>query len=190
MATFWSFILSTKPRDLTPVAFLRTFLPRARRRPLRCAGLTHIRDLRNAGRNFASDEFYCEAQAMAIDVKIVPVKAYYSIRKVKRSYVMVRRAYDIIRANCPAISKDAALQAALKAVNNTAGPDGIVLTLLVFGAKALAACNGLETIDLKTTEIGSLVRVWREGRGWSGLYKLIAVTYKTYTVNIKGPKDF
>jgi hypothetical protein len=47
---------------------------------------------------------------------------------------MVRRAYKIITAEIKGINKDIALQMAFKAINNTAGPDGIVPTLLVYGA--------------------------------------------------------
>jgi hypothetical protein len=35
---------------------------------------------------------------------------------------------------CKDIHKELALQMAVKAVNNTASPDGLVLTLLVYGA--------------------------------------------------------
>jgi hypothetical protein len=47
---------------------------------------------------------------------------------------MVRRAYKIIIAEIKGINKDIALQMAFKAINDTIGPDGIVPTLLVYGA--------------------------------------------------------
>jgi hypothetical protein len=47
---------------------------------------------------------------------------------------MVRRAYKIITAKIKGINKDIVLQIAFKAINNTAGPDGIVPILLVYGA--------------------------------------------------------
>lgn len=39
-----------------------------------------------------------------------------------------------MKKELPDISPKAALQMAVKAVNDTAGPDGLVPTLLVFGA--------------------------------------------------------
>jgi hypothetical protein len=47
---------------------------------------------------------------------------------------MVRRAYKIIMAEIKGINKDIALQMAFKAINDTAGLDGIIPTLLVYGA--------------------------------------------------------
>jgi hypothetical protein len=64
----------------------------------------------------------------------VPVKAHNSIGIVKRYHGPIRRAYSIITAEIPDISKDMALQMAFKAINNTAGPNGLVPTLLVYGA--------------------------------------------------------
>ena len=42
--------------------------------------------------------------------------------------------YQIITKECPDITKDIGLQIAVKAINNTAGPSGLVPTLLVFRA--------------------------------------------------------
>ncbi|KAF1964477.1 hypothetical protein BU23DRAFT_585554 [Bimuria novae-zelandiae CBS 107.79] len=55
--------------------------------------------------------------------------------KVERYYAPLRRAYEIIRAELDSSTSDVVvLQIAVKAVNNTAGPDGLILTLLVFSA--------------------------------------------------------
>jgi hypothetical protein len=53
---------------------------------------------------------------------------------VERYYRLIRRAYSIIIAKIPSISKDIALQIAFKAINNTARPNKLVLTLLVYSA--------------------------------------------------------
>jgi hypothetical protein len=71
---------------------------------------------------------------MAIEVKEVPVEAYNSVGKVERYYVLLRRAYEIISLELKGISEELTLQMAVKAVNDFAGPDGLVPTLLVFGA--------------------------------------------------------
>jgi hypothetical protein len=71
---------------------------------------------------------------MGIKVKIVPVKAHNSIGIVERYHGPIRRAYLIITTEIQGIDKDMALQMAFKAINDTAGPDGLVPTLLVYGA--------------------------------------------------------
>ena len=71
---------------------------------------------------------------MGIKVKIVPVEAHNSVGIVERYHGPVRRAYLVISTEIQGISKDMALQMAFKAVNDTAGPDGLVPTLLVYGA--------------------------------------------------------
>ena len=89
----------------------------------------------NAGKNFASSEFRSKAVAIAILIKEVLVEAYNSVSKVKRYYAPLRRAFNIIRSKTSInMPPDNALQAAVKAVNNTAGLNGLVPTLLIFGA--------------------------------------------------------
>jgi hypothetical protein len=65
----------------------------------------------------------------------VSVKAYNSIGKIKRYYHFLRRAYKIIRDEIQdEVNFKTVLQMAVKAVNDSAGPDGIILILLVFRA--------------------------------------------------------
>ena len=71
---------------------------------------------------------------MAISIKEVPIEAHNSVGKVERYHVPFRRAYKIIREEYPSASRELALQTALKAVNDTVGPNGLVPTLLVFSA--------------------------------------------------------
>jgi hypothetical protein len=70
---------------------------------------------------------------MAIIIKAVPVEAHWSIGVVKRYHAELRRAYQMITEDLD-VSKEIALQMAVKAINDTAGPDDLVPTLLVFGA--------------------------------------------------------
>ncbi|KAF7565969.1 hypothetical protein PtrM4_054030 [Pyrenophora tritici-repentis] len=89
----------------------------------------------DAGTNFASAEFRAEAKIMGVTCKQVPTEAHWSIGKTERYHAPLRRAWDILHAELTdTMSDDAILQMALKAVNDTAGPDGLVPTLLVFGA--------------------------------------------------------
>ena len=64
------------------------------------------------------------------------VEAYNSVSLVKRYYAPLRRLYKIIQDNLKDkhINNEIVLQIAVKAINDLAGPDGIVPTLLVFSA--------------------------------------------------------
>jgi hypothetical protein len=90
----------------------------------------------DAGKNFVSTEFKQLARLMAIIVKEVPVEAHNSIGLVERYHGPLRRSYEIIceELKDEHIDKDMILQMAVKAVNDSAGPNGLVPTLLVFGA--------------------------------------------------------
>lgn len=88
----------------------------------------------DSGTTFVSKEFNNYATSMAISTKAVPVEAHWSIGLVEEAHGPLKRAYQIITEECPDIKKELALQMAVKAVNDTAGPDGLVPTLLVYGA--------------------------------------------------------
>jgi hypothetical protein len=89
----------------------------------------------DAGKNFTAIEFKQLAFLMSIKVKEVLVKAHNSVGLVERYHALLRRAYEIMKEKLKDkhIDKKIILQMAVKAVNDLAGPDGIVLTLLVFG---------------------------------------------------------
>jgi len=88
----------------------------------------------DAGKNFVSKEFKQYTTVLRISIKAVPVEAHNSIRIVERYHGPIRRAYQIIITEIPGINKEMGLQMAFKAINDSAGPDGLVPTLLVFGA--------------------------------------------------------
>lgn len=89
----------------------------------------------DAGRNFASAEFKQYAKGLYIRVQEVPVEAHNSIGKIERYHAPLRRAYQIIDAELgDTLTRDQKLQMAVKAINDSAGPNGLVPTLLVFGA--------------------------------------------------------
>ena len=69
---------------------------------------------------------------MVIEVKEVPIEAYNSVRKVEQYYIPLRRIYKIISSKLKGASKKLTLQMAVKAVNNSAGPDRLIPMLLVF----------------------------------------------------------
>jgi hypothetical protein len=88
----------------------------------------------DTGKNFVSKEFKEYANTIGIQTKAVPVKAYNLVGIVERYHGLLRRIYQIMCIELPRVNKDVALQMAFKALNNTAEPDGLVLTLLVFEA--------------------------------------------------------
>jgi len=49
-------------------------------------------------------------------------------------YALLRRVYKIISLKLEDASKELTLQMAIKAINDSASPDGLVPILLVFGA--------------------------------------------------------
>jgi hypothetical protein len=71
---------------------------------------------------------------MGVGTKGVSVEAHNFISIVERYHGPIRRAYQIIVSEIPELDKDLALQMAFKAINDSAGPDGLILTLLVFRA--------------------------------------------------------
>ena len=88
----------------------------------------------DAGKNFVSKEFKQYATTFGTATKSVPVEAHNSIGMVERYHGPLRRAYRIISVELPDITKEMALQMAFKAINDSVGPDGLIPTLLVFGA--------------------------------------------------------
>ena len=72
---------------------------------------------------------------MAILTRSVLIEAYWSVRIVERAYLTLQRAYKIIIDKLQGLraTKEMVLQMAVKAVNDIAGLDGLVLTLLIFG---------------------------------------------------------
>ncbi|EED22642.1 conserved hypothetical protein [Talaromyces stipitatus ATCC 10500] len=88
----------------------------------------------DAGKNFVSKEFTQLASSVSTITVNVPVEAHWSIGVVERYHAVLRRSYEIISEEVPELAPEMALQMAVKAVNDTAGPDGYVPTLLVFGA--------------------------------------------------------
>ena len=46
----------------------------------------------------------------------------------------LRRVYEIISLELEDVNKEFTLQMAIKAINNSAGPNGLIPMLLVFGA--------------------------------------------------------
>ncbi len=71
---------------------------------------------------------------MEIIVKIVSIEAHNFVEIVKRYHNPIRQAYYIILVEIKDIDLNMALQIAFKAINDIASLNGLILTLLVYGA--------------------------------------------------------
>ncbi|KAI0996514.1 hypothetical protein K3495_g11667 [Podosphaera aphanis] len=120
--------------------------------------------IHDAGTYFDSSEFRGNALGMAIKVKCIPVESPQSIGLVERYHTPLRRAYSIITDELKGqpCTAEIRLQMAVKAVNDTAGYDGLVPTLLVFGtyprisnidAPTLSTVERARSINHQTDEI-------------------------------------
>lgn len=88
----------------------------------------------DAGTNLIAMEFRSNAQSMTLKIDEVPIEAHNSIGKVERYHHSLKRAYKIIAKDLRIlVNPDNILQMVVKAVNDMAGPQGLVPTLLVFG---------------------------------------------------------
>ncbi|KAI0995259.1 hypothetical protein K3495_g12922 [Podosphaera aphanis] len=88
----------------------------------------------DAGTNLKAAEFVDNARLLSIKVEEVPIEAHHSIGKVEKYHRPVKREYKILAIELPNVAAENVFQMAVKAVNDTAGPDGLVPRLLVFGA--------------------------------------------------------
>jgi hypothetical protein len=109
----------------------------------------------DAGTQFTSAEFVQNAKSIGNVIKYVLIKAHHSISIVERYYTPLCQAFEIITKELPRVSKQFVLQMAIKAVNNTAGPDGLVPTLLVFGTYPWIATT--DTPSLTVTKRGKAI---------------------------------
>jgi hypothetical protein len=87
------------------------------------------------GTNFASEDFRNRAKIVGAQCREMPVEAHWAVGKIERAHAPLRRTYEILKAELGHSTEDEdILQMATKALNDTAGPNGLVPTLLVFGA--------------------------------------------------------
>jgi hypothetical protein len=86
----------------------------------------------NAGKNFKNSEFVANARILAIEVEEVPVEAHNSIGKIERYHGPLKRAFEVIIADLgTSLAPEYVLQVAIKAVNDTAGHDGLIPIFLM-----------------------------------------------------------
>ncbi|KAI0995357.1 hypothetical protein K3495_g12825 [Podosphaera aphanis] len=89
----------------------------------------------DAGKNFTSKEMHQFAESIGSGTKCVPVEAHHSIGIVERQHAPLRRAFNVIQEDLKdqKLTKSSILQMAVKAINDTAGSNGITPTVLAWG---------------------------------------------------------
>lgn len=85
---------------------------------------------------------------MSRRTKFVPVKAALSVGMVERYHGPSRRAYNIISEELPSTAKTIKIQMAIKNLNDTARPNGLTPTLLVYGTSPK-----MTSMDLPVTSV-------------------------------------
>ena len=89
----------------------------------------------DVGTNYDSIEFYIEAKILDITCYQIFIEVHWSIGKVEKYHILIHCVYDNIEAETQGIiSKNAMLQIAFKAMNDTARPNSLVSTFFVFGS--------------------------------------------------------
>lgn len=88
----------------------------------------------DADKNFMGRAFAGKADMLHIAAKSVPVESAKSMSIVERYHSPLRRAFFVIKKKASNPDHYYALQLAVKEINDSIGSDGLVPTLLVFGA--------------------------------------------------------
>lgn len=90
--------------------------------------------IHDAGKNFMTESFASSADLLHIRTKAIPVESTKFMNIVEPYHQLIRRAYQIIKSESTDTDENAALQMAVKMINGSVGPDGLVLTPFVYGA--------------------------------------------------------
>lgn len=84
------------------------------------------------GLNFRIIKFYAEIRLLGILYSQILIKVYWVINKIEKLYTSLKPIYEIFRTECGTeyLQKNT-LQATVKTVNNTAGPNGLVSIIII-----------------------------------------------------------
>lgn len=88
----------------------------------------------HAGKQSISKVFQTNAALLHITTKSAPIESPNPMSYAERYHTPMWHAYKIVLAETVELDTEAALQIAVKSVNDSIGPDGQVRTLLVYGA--------------------------------------------------------
>lgn len=81
-----------------------------------------------------ANTFQIQSGLLHIATKLIPVESAHLMTYVERYHEPLRRAYKNIKEEAPGLDPYSALQCAVKGVNDSARPDRLVATLVVYGA--------------------------------------------------------
>ncbi|KAA8498124.1 Transposon Ty4-J Gag-Pol polyprotein [Porphyridium purpureum] len=83
--------------------------------------------------NFASADFKALMLGECSVVDVVPIESHWSQGTVERHHEPLRKTYLRVRRDQPGLTPEDTLAIAVRAVNVTTGPEGVIPSLLVFG---------------------------------------------------------
>jgi hypothetical protein len=87
----------------------------------------------DSGAQLVSANFEHLCEQAGIRLEISPIESHNSLGRGERYHSYVRRLFHKIKLDNPQTSDAFALSCSIKAVNDSAGPDGLVPSILVFG---------------------------------------------------------
>lgn len=88
----------------------------------------------DAGKQFITQVFQKNAELLHIETKCVPIESPNSMSVLEGYHTPIRHACNIVTSEAPDLDEEAALQIAVKSVKDSTGQDGLVPTLLLYGA--------------------------------------------------------
>ena len=86
------------------------------------------------GTVFLSNEWEGACHSSQIELRTTGVRSHNSLGTGETYHAMLRRIFKKAKMHHPELTKELTLSLSVKAMNDTAGPDGLIPTLLVFGA--------------------------------------------------------
>ena len=85
-------------------------------------------------RSFVREQFASNCNSQGINMIVSGIDSHHSLGSGESFHRHLRRVFQSVRASHPTIDKKHALRLAIKAINDTAGPHGLVPSVLVFGS--------------------------------------------------------
>ena len=100
-----------------------------------------------------SDFFKKSCREFGIILKEIPTESLNSLAICERYHAPLRRIYLKLKIEYPSLNKNTRLSLAVQGLNNTAGSDGLIPTLLVFGMVPKIPIGNLEHIPPTQREL-------------------------------------
>lgn len=85
----------------------------------------------DAGKQFIAKVFQTTADLLHTTTKCVPIESPNVMSYGERYYTPIQHVYKVVQAGAVELDAETSLHIAVKSVNDTIGPDGVVPTMLV-----------------------------------------------------------